>query len=329
MIRNKYHDLFPILEYLNKYYPDGKLNSTNNYTATCPMCKKYKFSWHITKLKGLCPKCLAAGENAAFSSIESLIVFTENIPFVSAMEKVKALAVGSGDIDSFGIEIKLLKNRINKDVNIADIDFVIHEPIPYKTKVDVGAVKKYFSKRKRKVPIEILEVFPAYFSSAPFLNNRLVFEVTTNDNAAWIARYIGKKKDIEGHRKTLNPSGSVLSNMLFGYNLFKNDDGPLLLTEGIFDTIRCALRGYGAVSSFGCNLSAAQVSLLNDTNASEIVLCYDADKAGMKGMWKIIRKWRKHINKNVSMVIMPYGEDADSCSSVMFRNAFNNRRKFY
>jgi DNA primase len=89
---------------------------------------------------------------------------------------------------------------------------------------------------------------------------------------------------------------------------------------------RSILREYSAVCSFGKVLSTRQISLLNEMKTDEIVLCFDGDSAGMKDAWTVIKKWRKYINKKLSMMVLPFGEDPDSCPRIKFDESYENRR---
>jgi len=115
--------------------------------------------------------------------------------------------------------------------------------------------------------------------------------------------------------------------MLGGYNYFRDSKEPLLIHEGIFDMFRSVLRKYNAVCAFGKVLSAKQIALINATAASEIVLCLDGDDAGIKGMWNIIKKWKKHIAKPLSMMYLPSENDPDSCPKNNFVEKFDCRRE--
>jgi len=321
---------FPIMEYLEHFYPDGHMNSTGQYHATCNKCERPKFYFSPDKAKGCCFKCSGDNEEAEgrFSNLAQLIMFTESITYEAALSKLREYAADFS-VDTAILSIDKALSKLTTTVKVDSdtyTDIPIEVDIPYQHLPDAKLVKRFLGSRKRPMTTKILELFPAWCSDAAFLAERLVFEVHTNNSFAWLAYYTGDDPEIANHKKTMNPSGSVLSCMLFGYNYIKHKNEPLLVHEGIFDTMRSLLRGYSAVSSFGTKLSPRQVMLINETDASELVLCYDADKAGMKGMWKIVKKWSRNIDKPMSMMILPFEKDADECSKAEMKKAFHNRR---
>jgi hypothetical protein len=327
-----YYDNFPVLDYLKAKYPGGTLTTTNNYVCECPVCKRNKFWFSIKKYKGLCFHCWNAGRDMGFGNLENLIMFTENINFPEAVAKIKMAAVGEND-DSFGLELNAIKRMIEFNGEDLDVELEIREPIPFKITPDMDRVVEYLNSRKRPMSPSVLEIVPAYFSKAPFLRDRMIFQIDCNDNYGWLAYYIGDDPIIKKDRKTLNPRGGILSQMVLGYDLYKKSRKPLLVVEGIFDFFRAMLRGYNVVCTFGNKISASQISLINDMETEEVVLCYDGDKAGWgtfkgtTGMWGTLHKWGSQFNAPLSFMELPWGNDPDSCGKRDFRNAFESRRR--
>lgn len=328
LLEYKLRATFPITQYLNRYYPDGHVNATGQFVSSCCQCnKKDKFYYDQKKFKGLCQSCYAKRDGAGFKTIIGLIMFTESLDYAQAVERLKSSSVvrdvGFSILEEiFKFKDNALSEGVFSDVDLWDIP--IKADIPYRSPPDLNRIKEFFNSRKRPMNMEILKAFPAYMSDAKFLSNRMVFEIKTAGSYAWLGYLLGKADD--EHPKTLNPRGSVLSYMLGGYDYFVNSDKPLLIHEGIFDMFRSVLRKYNAVCAFGKVLSAKQISLLNLTKASELVLCFDGDSAGMKGAWSVIKRWRKYIDKSLSMMVLPYNEDPDSCSKLQFDESFQNRR---
>lgn len=102
------------------------------------------------------------------------------------------------------------------------------------------------------------------------MKDRVMFDIRSGDHRA----YLMYAFDSSVMPKTLNPSGRVLSRMLYNYEHAKTR--PIIfITEGIFDAARLKTYGAGAVSIFGTALQPEQVYLLDKTKAKEIVLCLD------------------------------------------------------
>jgi hypothetical protein len=328
---------FPFLDYLKTHYLDGKVNSEDQYITVCPVCSKRKLYFDVNKMKGVCFHCSNNLDNniGIFSNLVNIIMFTESIDYEAAIESIKSVSF-DGSIDSAVVEITKAVNIMNVEIELIDDDYLdipIQCEIPKKILPNMKLVAAYLRGRKHSMAVRIIELFPVWFSKAkylkdgitPFLKDRMIWEVHTNNSYAWLAYYIGDNPVIKKERKTLNPAGSVLSCMLHGYNYVKNEEKPLLVNEGVFDTYRCILYGYNAVSSFGKNLSSRQITLLNATKATEIVLCYDGDKAGFKGMWSVVKKWRNNIDKPLSMMTLPYCDPDDATKDIL-DSTFKERR---
>lgn len=318
---------FPISQYLQRYYPDGHVNGTGQFVASCCQCnKKDKFYYDMKKYKGLCQSCYAKRDGAGFKTITGLIMFTESLEYGQAIERLKSSSI-TQDIGSSILEeiFKFNEDIVSSSIDIGDLwEIPIKVDIPGRISPDVASIKQYFKSRQRPMSIEVIKAFPAYMSTAKFLSNRVIFEIRTGQSYAWLGYLMGKADD--DNPKTLNPRGSVLSYMLGGYDYFVDKTRPVLVHEGIFDMFRSILREYSAVCSFGKVLSTRQISLLNEMKTDEIVLCFDGDSAGMKGAWAVIKKWRKYINKKLSMMVLPFGEDPDSCPRIKFDESYENRR---
>ena len=322
---------FPVMDYLKHHYSDGSINSTGQYHAVCVRCKRRKFYFDPVKQKGICFKCSNNGQDAhgIFGSLAAMIMFTQGIDYVNALETIKATSY-DGSVDSAMIELDKAIATLKKGTVVESEDFInipVVATIPFQQPADNKRIAKYLLSRKRPMNPGIINAFPVWESAVPFLVDRMIFEVVTNNSKAWLAYYIGDDKQTKKDRKTLNPSGGVLSCMLFEYNRAIKRKEPLLICEGVFDTIRMLLRGYNAVACFGKNLSPRQIMLINETAATEVVLCFDGDSAGLKGAWKIVKKWFKEIEKPLSIMKIPYGQDPDDASAKQCKEAFKDRRR--
>jgi len=336
----KYRLSFPIKDYLMAHFPDGQFTHNGQFVATCPRCEasgldgKSKFYYDIAKFKGLCHRCYALTDGGGFSTIAGLIMFAEGINYVTAVQKLRAVAVVDTSNAAILSQIQKYKNTIAAESDVDDFEIApIKIDIPLKRPAPKRIVSKMFNNRKPPMTYNITKLFPVYVSGAKFLADRIVFEIVTNKEYAWLA-YAVLKGIVP---KTKNPVGGILHNMLGGYNLFKKDKKPLLVVEGIFDMFRCLLRGYNVVCTFGYKLSARQVVLLNRTRASEIVLCYDNDITGVgwKAMWKMYKIWRTTFTKPLSLIFMPsmysghkrINTDPDSISKRKFAIGFEKRKR--
>ena len=143
------------------------------------------------------------------------------------------------------------------------------------------------------------------------------------------------KKSSKNRPKTRNPSGSVLSKMLFLYDFYPNNKKPVVLCEGIFDAMRLNVYGYRAMCIFGTNVSQEQIDLLNELDVKEVILCLDPDacvikidKKGKKTS-KALKTAKKINNFFLGGVSIMYlrDDDPDDSSEEEVGRAFIDRQK--
>lgn len=99
---------------------------------------------------------------------------------------------------------------------------------------------------------------------------------------------------------------------------------PIVVVEGIKDAIAVLNRGYvNVVSSFGAQLTADQVILLMSKSPPEVVIAYDADKAGVEGTDGAVVSllaWTQ-----VSKMNLPEGTDPWDVSRAVWEQCFEDR----
>ena len=93
------------------------------------------------------------------------------------------------------------------------------------------------------------------------------------------------------------------------YNLNRIDKGQkIILVEGAFDVLNCNQMGYeNAVGTFGAHLTDSQLSLILK-HTYDVMIAYDADKAGIQATKTAIDKLINKVNINVAKT--PIGKDA-------------------
>jgi len=143
--------------------------------------------------------------------------------------------------------------------------------------------------------------------------NRLMFPVIDQKGQviAFGGRIIG-----DGEPKYLN-SPEILNvflkrRVLYGLNLAKNTKRDFfILCEGNIDVITLHQAGFdNAVASMGTSLTQEQVNLMTQYNIKEVVICYDADSAGIKATERAIDELDKRGVK-LGVVRIPEGKDVD------------------
>ncbi len=123
----------------------------------------------------------------------------------------------------------------------------------------------------------------------------------------WQARRIDDQQS--DSQKYLNSAGFQISEYLYGLNEAAQSSGPVVLMEGVADTWSL---GVGAVASFGCTLSPAQIELLTCRfRGRPITVGYDPDvseKAQIAA--SKIRRARAAIGDPAPVLICPPPEGA-------------------
>lgn len=151
---------------------------------------------------------------------------------------------------------------------------------------------------------------------------RVLFEVKSQLDVAYLAYAF----DSNVTPKTLNPRGSILSNMLYNYNDARHGE-TIFVCEGLFDSARLKSYGFHAVSIFGTNLSSQQLLLLDQTNAKEIVICLDYGM-DIKSQF-LVKELDKYLeDKSVSYLsIEKENADPDDLSEEEFLIYYSRRKK--
>ena len=112
------------------------------------------------------------------------------------------------------------------------------------------------------------------------------------------------------------------SRNLFALNIAKKSKaGRVILTEGYMDTISLHQAGFdSAVASLGTSLTSEQANLLSRVT-KQVVICYDADSAGVKAAQRAIPLLEK-VGLGVRVVTVPEGKDPDEFIKVRGAEAF-------
>ena len=129
----------------------------------------------------------------------------------------------------------------------------------------------------------------------------------------------------EGTPKYLNSPDTPVFNKsrnLFALNLAKNTKlGRIVLTEGYMDTISLYQAGFDcAVASLGTSLTADHAKLLSRFT-KEVVICYDADSAGVQAANRAIPMLEK-TGLKVKVLRVTGAKDPDEFLRSFGRDAF-------
>lgn len=115
------------------------------------------------------------------------------------------------------------------------------------------------------------------------------------------------KECYKRYKKTLFCSGAPISNHLFGLSRLIKQHGVLnyvVLVEGERDVIKLQQEGINAIGIHGTSLNSKQIELIQHYGIEKIVICLDADDAGIEGAEKIYKNIQGKFKK-VENLILP------------------------
>ena len=88
----------------------------------------------------------------------------------------------------------------------------------------------------------------------------------------------------------------------------------LLVVEGYMDVVALAQHGVSwSVASLGTSTTSEQIQLMF-RNTSEIICCYDGDRAGREAAWRTLQNSLPQLQdgRQIKFMFLPDGEDPDS-----------------
>ena len=138
--------------------------------------------------------------------------------------------------------------------------------------------------------------------------NRIIFPII--DIRGSVVAFGGRVLD-DSKPKYLNTSDTFAfkkSQVLFGMNFAKNNDGQIILVEGYMDVISLHQAGFkNAVATLGTALTSEQAKLIS-RYANEVIIAYDSDEAGKKAANRAIDIFS---NSGVYVRLIDMGECKD------------------
>lgn len=287
---------------------------SDEWRLDCPACNDgsghYNLWFNIKKNQGICYKC-----QHSFRPI-TLVQGLEDCTFLAAAKIVKELTSPS----YFSVEG--LKRRVREAL---DVQQTLKENVPL---VPVALPREFKECRthskwppyilKRVGSTKMIMDLGLGWCDSGYYANRLVIPITLHGEVVlFVARAMWKpcnrckgkgcgRCDYQPYKAYLYPKGAKTGRVLYNYDRARVHE-HVALVEGAFDAIRVGHRGMAVL---GSNLSDYQLELLLSSDANEISLIYDPDKAGRAATEKSIAKL-KPFYKRLRVVTMPDGKDPD------------------
>ena len=120
-------------------------------------------------------------------------------------------------------------------------------------------------------------------------------------------------KGQEKYCNSLNSDIYHKSEILFNFNNFKKEAGPLFIVEGYLDAVYLTQAGIPNVVAIGATiLTEEHVSMLFEYKVKNIFLCLDADKGGRTGTKIAIERLSGYNAFNLRIMELPKNYDPDS-----------------
>lgn len=132
----------------------------------------------------------------------------------------------------------------------------------------------------------------------------------------FVTRKTNMAANDKGNEKYCNSLNSDIyhkSEILFNFNNFKKEDGPLYIVEGYLDAVYLTQMGLKNVAAIGATVLTEQhIKLLMDYGAKNVILCLDGDDGGRNGTKIAVERLAPYKYFNFRIVEFPEGFDPDT-----------------
>jgi len=147
--------------------------------------------------------------------------------------------------------------------------------------------------------------------------DRVMFPI--RDRRGRVIGFGGRVLDDSVPKYLNSPETPIFSKGLELYGFFEakqanRDLKRLLVVEGYMDVVALAQHGVSwSVASLGTSTTSEQIQLMF-RNTSEIICCYDGDRAGREAAWRTLQNSLPQLQdgRQIKFMFLPDGEDPDS-----------------
>ena len=147
--------------------------------------------------------------------------------------------------------------------------------------------------------------------------HRVMFPI--RDRRGRVIGFGGRVLDDSTPKYLNSPETPIFSKGLELYGFYEakqanRDLKRLLVVEGYMDVVALAQHGVSwSVASLGTSTTSEQIQLMF-RNTSEIICCYDGDRAGREAAWRTLQNSLPQLQdgRQIKFMFLPDGEDPDS-----------------
>lgn len=316
-------------------------NKGNNHTACCPFHKEDSPSFFISEDRQLyhCFGCGAGGdvftflqamENVTFIEAAKLLAKRAHIPW-EGFEKTdqqlrdKLLEINKLtaqfyhyvllDLPVGRVGLDYLKNK--RQMNDETIQKFLLGVAPDQQDLLIKYLKKKGFVLKEMVEAGVVTQYENKFYDR--FKGRVVFPIW--NHLGQIVGFTGRiLDDNKKSAKYLNTPQTLIfnkSNLVYGLFHAKDyvrNERKLILVEGQMDVIMAHQAGYkNVVAASGTSLTGDHLKLMK-RYADTIILCFDADSAGVKAMERAVElAWQLEARVKILKIPAECGKDPDEC----------------
>ena len=163
-----------------------------------------------------------------------------------------------------------------------------------------------------------------------FFRDRIMFPI--RDKRGRVIAFGGRVLEDGGPKYLNSPETRIFhkGNELYGFYQAKQAQRNLtrvMIVEGYMDVVALAQFGIDyAVASLGTATTAEHIQMLFRAT-SEIVCCYDGDRAGREAAWRALENALPYLKDGVEMkfLFLPDGEDPDTLVRQIGKEAFESK----
>jgi DNA primase len=331
--------------------------SGKNWTGLCPFHNDRKPSFSVSAEGGYyrCWSCGEKGdlftfvqkkENLEFMDALEWLARRAGIPFERRGANPEQVSEREQALELNQLAVRFFQDRLTKSQEAKD--YLVRRALLKSTQEqwDIGFAPpeshalSYFLQKRRanlELAVKIGLIRQSKFGDDDyydFYRGRIMFPI--RDRNGNLIGFGGRVMNPDEEPKYLNSPDSFLfpkSRTLFGYYFAKRKisaDIPPVFVEGYLDVITAHQAGFAqCVATLGTSMTEEQADMLSKIS-SRVIICYDADKAGINATLRGATVWEGLgvENAEVRVARLPAGEDPDSLlrkgDTAAFQRALDN-----